>query len=44
VFVFSAPENRLYRGSATTYRMWAEANNFEWTTPEYMLDYLKEKP
>lgn len=30
-FFFDKSENKIYKGSPTTYAMWAEAHGFEWT-------------
>lgn len=30
-FFFDKSDNKLYKGSKTTYAMWAEKNGFEWT-------------
>lgn len=30
-FFFDKSDNKLYKGSPTTYSAWCEANNFEWT-------------
>lgn len=29
-FVFQSPNNKLYRGSKTTYAMWCDKNGFKW--------------
>jgi hypothetical protein len=36
IMLFQNASNTLYRGSKTTYAMWAETNNFEW------LDFRKK--
>lgn len=30
-FFFDKADNKLYKGSKTTYGMWADANGFQWT-------------
>lgn len=45
-FVFQNPHARLYKGSPTTYAMWAEKNGFKWakkTIPEEWLKEIKHK-
>ena len=36
ILLFQNASNKIYKGSKTTYAMWAEANNFEW------LDFRKD--
>ncbi|NKW09118.1 hypothetical protein HGG76_02415 [Ochrobactrum tritici] len=31
-FVFQRPHDRIYKGSPTTYAMWAEKHGFKWAT------------
>lgn len=40
VFCFQKPDNVIYKGSKTTYAMWAEKNGFEWCTPDTLGEYL----
>ena len=41
-FVFQNPHNRLYKGSPTTYAMWAEKNGFKWARKTIPAEWLKE--
>jgi hypothetical protein len=43
-FFFDKADNRIYKGSPTTYAMWCEQNGFDWTDlkrglpPEWLED------
>lgn len=39
--VFMNPDNKITRGSKTTYGKWAEKNGFKWCGPNIPEDWLK---
>lgn len=41
-FVFTNPNNKLYKGSKTTYAMWCEKNGFKWAAKVIPEEWLKE--
>ena len=41
-FVFQNPNTKLYKGSPTTYAMWAEKNGFKWAKKTIPEEWLKE--
>ena len=41
-FVFQAPENKIYKGSKTTYGMWADRNGFKWANKAVPKDWIDE--
>ena len=42
-FVFSNTNNRLYKGSKTTYGQWCEKNNFRFSHRVIPIHWLKER-
>lgn len=40
-FVFGR-DNKLYKGSSTTYSQWAEKNGFKWTVEHIPSEWYKE--
>ena len=42
-FVFQNPNARLYKGSPTTYAMWAEKNGFKWAGKQIPEEWLSEQ-
>ena len=41
-FVFERPQNKLYKGSKTTYGEWATKNGYKWADNEMPLEWLRE--
>lgn len=41
-FIFQNPNNRLYKGSATTYAKWAEDHGFKWAAKRVPDEWLRE--
>lgn len=43
-FVFQNSQNKLYRGSPTTYAMWCEKHGFRYADKEVPVHWIKERP
>lgn len=43
-FIFSNPNQKLYKGSPTTYAMWCEKHGYLYAKKLIPLEWLKEKP
>lgn len=41
-FVFSRVQDKIYKGSPTTYKMWCEKYGFKWASRIIPLEWLKE--
>lgn len=41
-FIFDKPNDKIRRGSKTTYAMWAEANGFPWAEKEIPEEWIKD--
>lgn len=41
-FVFQRPNNKIRKGSDTTYAMWAEAHGFKWSSERIPDSWIKE--
>lgn len=42
-FVFSRPQDRIYKGSPTTYAMWCDKYGFKWASRMIPLEWLQEE-
>ena len=42
-FVFTNPQNRLYKGSKTTYAMWCTKNSYKYAKGYIPDDWIKDK-